>query len=517
MLAAVYLHARVAERRSNDRLLEHDEAISLLAAAGKSDRIDSFYEHLDQVQVWKAGEVASLLHPTEEAGISEVFRSLGSYDIHPPLYFTSLHVLQRLGIDSQLPLRLFGTLLLCIAAIIANRWLWPDAPIVVRLMATAWLVATPVAIDFATELRQYGYVLLGTVLSLVALLRFAQPGRSERQTLIITAIAPVILLWSHYGTVLWVGLCLLTMLVGLIWSDQCNQRSRRRLGLSVLLAVVLLVPLVIWRMQGYVDHGRPPPMGTDLWYPNALRPVLSAIGQAWCSMPDRLRFSSAWPIAGVIIIVSSGIIAFLRPSRIDRVLWILATVWGITWVVLLTLSVLPPHAIEPKQLLPLVLCPLVLLARATTPDNSKRIRMAATTLLVASLASHTLGVVQQATRPHQPSVDALRAADCLIVSSPKRGYLLPLAAVMRPEATLIIAPPDIAIKHWPLLEKHLPEGRLLYAEIDISPDRRSPSCETMLSRLAGSYAVKNLLRKEPKKTILEYRHRLAMPKADRED
>ena len=193
-LIAAIVHVRAAQMRTAG-LLDHDEAISLLAAAGKSQRAARLYDDQSAEPPVErtAGSIRDLLGLTGDTGFADVTASLRTYDIHPPLYFWSLHAIQRAGITNEACLRLFGSILLLAAAMIFDRLIWPDSNRLLRVLAFAVLLLSPTLIATAVELRHYAMLLPGFALSWAAVMQLSNPARRQGTTVGLIALAPMLL------------------------------------------------------------------------------------------------------------------------------------------------------------------------------------------------------------------------------------------------------------------------------------------------------------------------------------
>ncbi len=501
---AVLLHWGVAERRSAS-LLSHDEAISLLAAAGKSDRIDDLYQEMQTGPlVRQAEDIQNLLRPTSDIRTVDVVRSLSRRDIHPPLYFLILHGLSRLGVHSESLLRLFGSAMFFVAAWIANRWIWPQAWGPAKWLGTAWLLATPATVNIATELRQYALVYLGVVLSIAALLGLWEERKPVRHTLMLLALSPVVLLWTQFGNSVWVGIGFAVLAAHTVTSF----RSRYKLAMgSAAAALVLLSPLLLWTSRIYAVQDRPALEPPADFYGGVVRPLSAGLTESWCWLPWTWRETVAPSAVAAVVIV--GITAMLWRRRwADRVLFGAGVAWGAAWFVLLALGRVPPHAVEPKQLAPLTLVPVFLIVRAASRTGAKWFRGVILTVLVVSFGGLSVRTWQMLSAPQDAVLlTALAESDCLVSNAPKRGYLLPLAARMRPEALVIVASPQAALEQWPRMVTRLPRERLLLVEIGTCDGGQELGAKELAERLGRMYREVRVLREGPRRTVTEFRIR----------
>jgi hypothetical protein len=494
VIAAMGLHVRAAVLRSSG-LLEHDESIALLAAAGKSKSAELFYESPDGVRTLRAGDVQSLLKPTG-TGWRDVIASLESYDIHPPLYFWLLHGLQRLGIDSQVLLRLFGTLIAALGVWCANRYVWPDASGPGKLLGSIWLMACPACVEIATELRQYSLVYLGTMISIAAFLRAWEFRRDDRRAVWLLALSPVILLYSHFGAIVWIGpgFCLVLPWIIANWS-----RSRSIMLAPGMLIVLALAPLMLWWHSAAGSVGPAPAIPLSQMMSEVFEPIGAGLGWAWLSWPARWAAWRPELYAAVAIFWVCVVLARRVRARGDRMLFIMVFVWAACWTTLLAVGKIPPHAVSTKYLAPLVLVTLVLIVRGTQQIAASWMRRLALLVLGASLVTHVVGVRhiwQRSTS--EPLVRELGRADALIINSPRRGYLLPLAAAMKPDARIVIASPTAALARWEDLRKTFPTDGVLLVEV--FQERTGPALK-LFDRLRQTYGAAEPLRSERARLI----------------
>jgi len=487
-------------------LLTHDEAISLISPAGTARQVDALYSSEERLGLYRADQLQALLRPSPDSEPAQVLDSLANYDVHPPLYFMVLHGLQRLGLTRHAWLRLPGIVALILGAIVAHRLVWPDGPFAVRCLATAWLLVNPVLIETATELRQYGFVLLGMILALAGLIAHFEGRTADRKAILLLTLAPVLMLWSQVGTAVWVACALF---VACIPARRNQPGARRRLTWALVIAAAVCLPLAWWWLTE--AHGLGPAdsiplarVGSEL-----LVPILSSLGKSWCSLPGRLHGSAVWSVIACCVLGLAFWAIVAGRNVLDRLLLCAALGWGAIWFALLWSATLPAHALEPKHLFPLVLCPWVLLVRAACTSPRRWVRPLALAAMIGSLVAHGLGAVQWAqARSLNDFAGRLQAAECLIATSPRRGYLMPLVDRMSPAATVVIAAPNVALEHWSQVEPELPTDDLLVAAIGRPRgDDQQSAMRRLLEVLAAEYSRMREVRNEPVRTVTAFGRR----------
>lgn len=499
LAVAVAVHGRVSVLRSRT-LLEHDEAITLMAAAGKSHLAHQLYQRSESPRVASAGELQHFMQYTGSTGFWDVLRSLANYDIHPPFYFLLLQGAERLGIKSHTLLRLFGLIVMIAAAWVGHRYVWPDASPAAKALAAAWLLLSPTCLEIATQLRQYQLVYLGTMLSLAGLIRLWNGSERRTSSALLIGAGPLVLLGSHFGTVIWI-VVLVTCGAWILRTG--SSRSRGTFVIAVAGSLVIASPLLYWWWKYAGDLGAAPTIPLSRWWAEIVRPMFDGLGHAWASWPNRWDDAGLGPVIGIAVAVVAAILAARRRATIEFVLGLAIAAWVTTWVALLAAGKMPPHAVMPKYLAPLMLGVLTIVVRSTMRTNDPRIRGLALTLLLATMLSHGLGVRQAVARPTaKPLMEALARCECLLINVPKRGFVLPLVAPMRPEARVIVATPEQALRDWSAMETLLPTNDVLAVEVMQEPTAES---RELAERLKKKYEYADRLRDEPARVMTWYR------------
>jgi len=502
LIGAFGLHLWAAYTRSQT-LLEHDESISLLAAAGKSQEMGELEASSKSIAVVPAHEIKQWLTPSGTT-VSDVRYSLAAHDRHPPLYFLILHAIERLGIESRTWLRLVGSLAIFLAAWFAARYIWPDASIGLQCLALAWLLASPVSLWIATELRQYGIVYLGIVISVAAIIRHWQAATGSRETIFLLVAAPAVLLWSQVASIIWVGVCLLLLIVPCFLK---TSGAVRRFVWSLTISCVVLLPLGI-RWLAYptgllLSAPVPPSQLSD----RLLEPLFRSISAAWFTHPGRFEFTLVPSILGALSFVTVGAIGLTSRSVVHRRLTAAVLGWLVIWCLLIVAGRLPPQALMPKQLLAVIVCMFAILVREAQAGWKDRTGRIAIVFLLLSLATHPLGIIQLIHAKTSQAVLAadLSRADALLATAPQRGQFLPLIDALMPDATVIVGSSARLIQDWKKVEPALPADGLILAHI--RSGNSGEALAELQSRLSEEYAEAVTLRDEKSRTLTAYRKR----------
>ncbi len=509
VLAAVAIHGRLAALRS-ENLLEHDESISLLIAAGKADKTDPLYAAKNRVAEYRAGDLQDWLRPGAESGLTDVFKSAAKHDIHPPLYGLLLHAIQRAGISSHVYLRLIGVALLLLAAWLANRFVWPGAPAYVRWLATWLLIASPVSLEIATEFRQYSLVILGLVLAQAALIAHWQGNQPDRKTVVLLAAAPVLLCWSQLGTAFWLLTALPLILVPCV---RKQTRASRRLLLAAAAAAIPLSILAVWWMTQAVGPNPIPPVTAERFYEGGLQRMISNVGRAHFCLPISWQSGSLPTIVGVGVFLGVGILAFATRG-VECWIYSAAIVWSLLWLALIAAAILPIHATHAEHLQVLILCIPMILARAACAPGNLRRRRAATAILVVAAALQVGGIKNLFEgRVERAAMVELHEADRLLSTSHLRGYLLPIVAALRPETPVVVGPPRKLSAEW---QAAGPPAAERLALLYVAEEGDEPAYLELLARLFEDYRDVITAYEERSWKLIALSHRRAVGQKSRQ-
>jgi hypothetical protein len=195
------------------------------------------------------------------------------------------------------------------------------------------------------------------------------------------------------------------------------------------------------------------------------------------------------------VAAASGILG-ARDTRIDRLLFVAILSWTVIWIALLVTGKIPPHTVAPKYLAPVVLGMLVIAVRSARSTSPAWMRRVGVTTLALFLISHAIGIRHLLQWPLQEQlVDSLRETKTLVVTIPRRGYLLPLVDKMQPESRVIVA----GQASWEKLAPLLQNDGLTLVEIG---DRTAAA--ELRAQLASKYPNSRVLRSEAARTITAY-------------
>lgn len=499
-MIAAFVHVRAAQVRSSG-LLDHDEAISLLAAAGKSDQALLLYgdQSADPPVVRSAAALQSLLQPTGETGFADVLVSLRDRDIHPPLYFWLLHAAQRCGVHSEMWLRLLGSMMLLLSAVIMDRGVWPQSRVVLRLLAFATLLLSPTLIATAIELRQYALLFLGISVSLAAIVRCSDSTNTPGLNAVLIGIAPSLLIWTHLGSAIWIAIWGATLLVV---GGFAGPAPRKSLVVGIPLAALLAALLAFLLRGSWGDRVHPGFEVTSL--ASAAFHVLANAVRPLVSMP--WQWQGSWiavlPMFAAIALAIGLMVR--RPTRVDLGLLAASLLWLIAWIGLLAAGKLPPHAIGTKYLLAPALALLAVLIRSCRPETPSMTAGFVIVVAWCCLLTHLAGLPSVLRTPGDATIAAqLRDVRTVFVNDPKRGYLLPIVDKLPADAKLCIMrplrmPSELASIAEPLLV------------VEVKPLPGYPSsdeAERLNEFLSSQHERREVLADGPRRRLTLYRHR----------
>jgi len=170
-----------AEGIALKRQLEHDEAVTYLAAAGHEAAFATLTQGMYGDHWTPAGRYQSLLRPDRFFAFGRIASDLDHTDNHPPLYFWLLHVwilLFGLRLWSGMALNLIIALGTTAALFGLAHHVLGDL-LEASLVSLIWAASPPV-VETSLMARNYDLLALFTVLFVWALIVFSRPQRHLR-------------------------------------------------------------------------------------------------------------------------------------------------------------------------------------------------------------------------------------------------------------------------------------------------------------------------------------------------
>lgn len=176
------------------RTISHDSSISILAATGHQDA----YAQSNLHGRWVRAEEWQRFWRPEEAGCFRIIaRDLGTYDIHPPLYFWILHVwFWFFGVTTVTgpALNVLFHLGTTVSIFWVSRLL--RFPAWIALFCAAYWLLSPANSSIATDTRQYSLLATTSICFTGALIRFLlNAGRKSFALLACVSMAGML---THY-------------------------------------------------------------------------------------------------------------------------------------------------------------------------------------------------------------------------------------------------------------------------------------------------------------------------------
>lgn len=336
-MSTVVTDTRVA--RSSDRILALPEkarqrpraafaavlglaALLYLAGLGRSSLF------VDEVFSWNASRHGW-------SGIGDAVRGA---EVTPPLYYVGLHVwLVLTGADSEWLMRL-PSAFAGVGFVAATGWLGTTvADRRTGLTAAGLAALSPLALQYAQEVRAYIFVMLAVAITAAAAIRLTQePDR--RRWLVITMAAGATAILLHYTAALVLG----PLAVWVFTQRQVDTRRRVAVAAAFALPLLALLPLLATQLgEGHHDKtadayaritstgllrlvatpfdGRAID-GMMLSYQLGFLALVDAV--ALLALADRFRpFRTRWLLVGACVVPIVAIIvvsAFVNPFAITR-------------------------------------------------------------------------------------------------------------------------------------------------------------------------------------------------------
>lgn len=244
-------------------------------------------------------------------------------DIHPPLYFYTLHAWTALAGQSRFATRFlsvwFGVLAVALSFQL-GRWLWPHKQRLVGLLALTIAAFAPYALAEAQETRMYTMSWAILAAAMLALLQALKDDTYRWRWILFGALAGAALI-THYSSSFILAAWGLWLLVWALASPLRGRRLRQ-LALAGLVAALIFVPVIpiAWRqIPGYNNPNLNLP---------SLSGYLSQLFRAFSMgefVPETVWQWGRWLWAGLII--GGAGLHFWRRSETDWRAWSLLMTW----------------------------------------------------------------------------------------------------------------------------------------------------------------------------------------------
>lgn len=425
-----------AVRVSTVRGLAHDGAIGMLAASGRQA---AYYESMPTARWTSAAAWQDRWTPRPEDALrprtlNEIGVGLGRRDIHPPLYFWTLHAWLSATTHSPRAAAALGllTLLLSVALVAGLARHAGAAPRSAAAVAALWGL-TGAALDAVLEPRPYVAVAGLSAGVVWLMLRYADcPTRGR---LLAVAVAGLLALLTHYYLAL-VGAVAGVWVVAALLRDRPS-RAAWLVGAGVAAAAVAAA-LHPYLLDAMSRTGAGPPSVADVVKRVALvaaAPVRMVLPVGPEVAPPPREMLAVWAVAGFLFGVAGVVWAVRRRLVLSRPLPPPFVIGGATFAavgVLFVAGVAPLHSMDPRY--GLLVSPL-LAAGASVWASSGRPRP---WLIV--LALYTAAAVLAPQRPAD-RLPPLAGPAPVVVDTSSAGIVIPLVRSLPSETPVWIGAP----------------------------------------------------------------------------
>ncbi len=297
-------------------------ALIILTGLGRS----SFF--IDEIFSWNASN----------QGLAGIADAVQQEEVTPPLYYLILHGwIVLTGAESELMLRL-PSAFAGIGLVAAVAWLGTvvggrRAGIVAGLLTAL----SPLALQYAQEVRAYAFVMLAVTVAAAATVKLAEEPE-RRRWLVTSVVATATAVLLHYTAVL----VLFPLSLWLLRERQVPIRSRLALGAAMALPFLALVPLLLIQLgAGHHNaqanaYARITPLGLlrlfatpfdgralqgmSISYELGLLALVDTV--ALLAFADRFRgLRTRWLLVGACVLPLVAILfvsAFLQPLAVTR-------------------------------------------------------------------------------------------------------------------------------------------------------------------------------------------------------
>jgi hypothetical protein len=220
------------------------------------------------------------------------------WDVHPPLYQVLLRGWMALFGSGERATRLLSFFFVALAVGLMAR-LTASRPFFFRLVAVAFLGASPALAFYGQETRSYGMMLgLSTLVTLLAMNLREKGGAATARERWGYGVAALLLSLTHYFGLVWVGFLTILQLV------KPTHPSERRQGM-------ILVPfLFIWPVIHLLFGELNSKTGGNFWIEISV-PILSSVNNAMSGLLPGLEISRQpplllrWVVVALLLLVLS--------------------------------------------------------------------------------------------------------------------------------------------------------------------------------------------------------------------
>lgn len=425
----------------------HDGTISYLAATGNQGRWEALRDaHARPFAAWTpVAEWRDLLTVAEDATLRSIATDLAHHDVHPPLYFWSLHYAVRaLGVHPWV-----GGALNLLLSVLAGAALYGLARslklgrVSAVLAAGVWAVS-PAVVYTSTEARMYILLQLAAIAYTWLLIRLAaddaSPGIGEYAGLAL--IAAVGMLTHYYFAVVALSGLLALIVVG--WRDIRKRIVATWGAMAGGVALMAAVHPQFWRSFFHTNELYSSPSFADI--PARLWTSAWSIGQF-------VTLSRRVGAAGVVLVAAAAVVCLLAPRTRERMraswrgmsrplkLTLLTGAFLAAGVIFTLVRLGPPPANAARY--PAALWPFAALAVVALLSRLRDRRFARIVWAVPVVLA--VMSVYATARGHGPSLEPMlppatfAGAERVAVDTGARGMVIRLIELMDPEIMLFAA------------------------------------------------------------------------------
>ncbi len=297
--------------------------------------------------LWRLGTSSLFIDETfswraASSSLGGVFHGVRSTEVAPPLYYLLLHFwIAAFGDATEWGMRLLSVL--AALAFVAAVW-WLGRLVAGRgagLLAALLAAVSPLAVQYAQELRAYAFVMASVTVAAAAAIEAVRRPSGPGPWLTVSALASVASIWLHYTALL----VIVPLLVFVYTAPELTRRVRRAYALSCAAALAIVAPLLILQLRAGHQGGVAPfakPTATNLarvvgtpfdgrFVPHALTYVTGAIAVvvsvAWLAARPRVvgghreqRLVLAAAVAPPAVILAVTVLARLLGRQSDYAL-----------------------------------------------------------------------------------------------------------------------------------------------------------------------------------------------------